>query len=76
MSSPNLKRIDLDKRVDCQHSDILPYKHKQYLAKINEEWCAGTFTLQWYGWNFRRNYDVTCGVQLNDPGFKELYEIN
>jgi hypothetical protein len=74
--TPKLKKIDLNKREGCQHPDILSYKHKQYLAYIDKDWCAGTFTLQWYGWNFRRNYDATCGVQLDDSGFKELYEIN
>ena len=44
-----------------------------YLAKIQSRWYAGTFTKQWYGWNFNAVY--TAGYQYNYDGWEELYEI-
>ena len=68
---PELKEIDLSKSERCNHPDIKEKRY--YLARINDKWYAGTFTKQWYGWNFDAVYDA--GYQLDYGGLQELYEI-
>lgn len=71
MRTPELIPVDLRKRDDCQHPDIKAGKH--YLAKIGRQYYAGTFSKQWYGWNFNAVYDA--GIQLDDSDWKALWEI-
>ena len=67
----SLKKIDLSKRVECEHPDIK--SDKFYLVKFDGKFYAGKFYRVWYGWNFSGIYDA--GAQLNYDGFKEIYEI-
>ena len=73
MSKPKLVKIDLTKGdLDkCEHPDIK--KHQYYLAKIDGNWYADTFSKQWYGWNFNGVY--SAGYQLSYGEWEELYEI-
>ena len=68
---PTLVEIDLKRIDDCDHPDIKAGVH--YLAKIDDEFHAGTFSRQWYGWNFNAVYDA--GYQLDYGGLKGLWRI-
>lgn len=46
--------------------------NQTYFAKIHGQWCLGTFSEVWYGWNFR-NWG-TSGIQLDS--IEDLYEVN
>ena len=76
---PTLKRIDLSKSYEDDEKWLCPGINNQstYLAKIGDEWHAGTFSAQWYGWSFDWNGG---DVQYDPPGensseWEELYEI-
>ena len=71
----SVKEIDLLLRKGCDHPHVFADYKKQYLAKIAGRWVIGTFTRQWYGLNFRREYDVTCGHQLDYNDWEKLFEI-
>jgi hypothetical protein len=47
-------------------------EHRSYLVKIYGSWYAGSFSMQWYGWNFD-NWG-TSGIQLS-PYITEVYLI-
>jgi len=66
-----LKEVDISKIRGCSHPDIKANTY--YLAKINRRWFAGTFTHQWYGWNFDAVYDA--GYHLSYGKWEALYEI-
>lgn len=66
-----LKKLDLSKREGCEHPDIK--STKQYLVKYDGSFYAGTFSRQWYGWNFNGIYGA--GAQLDYDDWQEIYEI-
>jgi hypothetical protein len=76
---PKLKKIDLTKGNHSNRHPDINHKasHKQYLAKINEQWMAGFFIMSGKVLNF------SCGwqaYQYDKPGtnascWQELYEI-
>lgn len=74
-SAFSVKEIDLSLRKGCDHPQIFADHTKQYLAKINGRWVIGTFNRQWYGLNFSREYDITCGHQLDSKDWEKLFEI-
>lgn len=43
---------------------------KTYLAKMNDCWNVGSFSKQWYGWNFSMG-----GHSVGLKNIEELYEI-
>jgi hypothetical protein len=43
-----------------------------YVGKVYDQWGAGTFHKQWYGWNWDAIFGA--GTQYNSD-FKELYEL-
>jgi hypothetical protein len=76
MKIPNLKPIDLKKRCgegDTEgnaHPDIKANKH--YLVKHSNNWYAGQFSWQWYGWSFDAG---SYSIQLDDEDWKAIFEI-
>ena len=60
-------------RLPIKENDSRINSRRSYLAKIEKNWYAGTFTRYEYGWNFNAVYDA--GFQLDWDGWEELYEI-
>jgi len=54
--SITLKKIDLSKRIVCEHPDIK--SNKNYLVKYDGNFYTGRFYRVWYGWNFDGIYDA------------------
>lgn len=77
---PKLKKIDLSKSYKKAEKTFCPgiNSRSDFLAKINNQWFAGKFSKEWYGWNFDGWFGV--GLQFDPPGtngstWQELYEI-
>jgi hypothetical protein len=73
-STPTLCEIDLGGRSgknSCEHQEIK--ENTNYLCLIYGQYCAGSFSRQWYGWNF--NGWGASGCQLKSPGIEALWEI-
>ena len=66
-----LMPIDISKIDENEHPDLRANTY--YLARIRGAWYAGTFTKQWYGWNF--NAVNPAGYQLSYGNWEQLYEI-
>jgi hypothetical protein len=69
MKSPALLPIKLpvsakDKRLSVKSS---------YLINYEDNWYAGKFVKEWYGWVFDSCYDA--GIQIDYPGWKAVFEI-
>lgn len=78
MRTPKLKKINLNKRFrgdegsgNCDHPDIKT--GISYLVQYDGSLYAGTFTRQWYGWNFDGIYDA--GAQLDYSGWEAIWQI-
>lgn len=62
----------------CKNDDIQP--DKLYLVKKGNSpgykaiWWAGSFTEQWYGWNFYTPWMGTAGIQLDS--LAEVWELH
>lgn len=70
-----LKELDLTKGEGHNHPDI--DINKTYLCKIDGNYFAGTFNIQWYGLNFNGWW---CGLQYDKPGtnsssWERIWEI-
>lgn len=77
MKTPQLIPVDLSKGNGHHHPDI--DERKRYLARIGSEFYCGSFSTQWYGWNFNGGPWAT-GLQLDKPGtncsrWQALWEI-
>lgn len=71
-----LIKLDMSKAKECEHPDIS--KNKEYLILYDGRFYAGTFSRQWYGWNFNGVYNA--GVQFDAPGYncsdwEQIWEI-
>jgi hypothetical protein len=76
VAKPELVVIDLRRGDGHEHPDIKV--GKSYLAKIGSGYFAGTFSREWYGWNFNGWH---YGLQLDKPGtngseWKALWRID
>ena len=61
-----LKRISVTGSSESSHIA----RQKQYRVKIDGKWYEGSFTRQWFGWQFE---GYRSGIQLNL--IDEVYEI-
>jgi hypothetical protein len=65
-----LVEIDLSKAHENKHPDIK--RGVRYLAELvlydKPELLYGTFSKQWYGWNFDCNWGCS-GIQFDAPGY-------
>lgn len=71
-----LIELDMTKSKGHEHPDI--NRDKEYLILYDGTLYAGTFTRQWYGWNFNEVYHA--GVQFDEPGtnmssWQQIWEI-
>lgn len=62
-----VKKIPIGSSSECSH--ISP--RKKYRVRIEDQWYEGSFTKQWFGWQFD-GYGPS-GIQLNL--IDEVYEI-
>lgn len=58
------RRLDLKKGSGSNHPDI--DRHHTYLVRYDGKYYLGSFSREWYGWNFNGIYDA--GAQYNQPG--------
>ena len=65
--------LECDRIGSFDNCNINLSPKKSYLVKYGGEWYAGTFTKQWYGWNFNGVFDAGC--QMDYPGWQAIYEI-
>jgi hypothetical protein len=64
---PSLKRIP----VGSSSTSSMIDPRKRYRVRIEDRWYEGTFSKQWFGWNFE-DYG-SSGIQLNL--IDEVFEI-
>lgn len=74
-----LKRISLSKAKNHECPGIKNDGETWYLAKVMDQWMAGTFSREWYGLHFDTDWGMS-GLQFDAPGYnssnwEELYEI-
>jgi hypothetical protein len=67
MAEPTLKKIP----VGATSTSALIDSRKRYRVRIDGKWYEGSFSKQWFGWQFD-NYG-NSGIQLNL--IEEVYEI-
>lgn len=68
--------VDMSKAKGHEHPDIS--EDKEYLILFDGSLYVGTFSRQWYGWNFNGVYDA--GAQFDEPGtnassWQQIWEI-
>lgn len=74
MKTPKLSPVDLKKGsavkgVNGHHNHPDIKAGYSYLALIDDDYHAGSFSRQWYGWNFSSGgHGAGCSVQLDKPG--------
>ena len=67
MTETKLKKIPVGSSSESSHID----SRKKYRVKIEGKWYEGSFTKQWFGWQFE-GYG-NSGMQLNM--IDQVYEI-
>ena len=67
MTRIHLQEIDLSKAREHEHPEI--ERGQDYLALIDDEFHAGRFSRQWYGWNFDGWSHNPAGLQFDAPGW-------
>lgn len=71
-----MKKVPGGNTRDGYYSHPLLKEGIFYLAKIGGRWYAGTFTKQWYGWNFNAVYSaghqLSCGRHPTKEGWEQL----
>jgi len=75
-----LVKIDISKAKGHHHSDIKA-DGTNYLVRISNKLYAGTFSMQWYGLNFKGWNNSTTGLQFDKPGtngsnWQEIYQLH
>jgi len=79
MSVPKikLKALNMSKSKENNHPQI--NDDSQYLCLIGEEFYAGTFSQEWFGWTFKPQWGHNC-IQFDAPGYNsskwvQIWEI-
>jgi hypothetical protein len=77
--TPKLERVSLRGATGHEIPGFKPGR-KHYIAKIDGKLYFGTFSRQWYGWNFDCGFGMGVGLQFDAPGWNSsgwqaLWEI-